>query len=138
MLSMNKPVPTLVLAVVADLADTIADNLLVVDLGLSGDLTKDHDETCLGAGLWNIEKSQPLKQERSKEPKAGWTAYRKRPLTEDRHASKHRERSLTPGRRAYLQSDADREKLEKQSIQTRVTLVDTLASEQERDLFLAV
>lgn len=37
--------------VVADLLDGVADDLLVVDLGLGGDFTKDHDHTSLGGGL---------------------------------------------------------------------------------------
>lgn len=37
--------------VVADVLDSVADNLLVVDLGLGGDLTEDHDHTGLGGGL---------------------------------------------------------------------------------------
>lgn len=35
----------------ADVADGVTDNLLVVDLGTGGDLTKDHDHVGLGGGL---------------------------------------------------------------------------------------
>ena len=37
--------------IVADVLDGVADNLLVVELGLGGDLTEDHDHTGLGGGL---------------------------------------------------------------------------------------
>ncbi|KAK5633868.1 hypothetical protein RRF57_009581 [Xylaria bambusicola] len=44
-------VEALVGRVVADVFDGITDNLLVVDRGLGGDLTKDHDHAGLGGGL---------------------------------------------------------------------------------------
>lgn len=44
-------VETLVRVVVANLLDGVTDNLLEVDVGLGGDLTKDHDHTGLGGGL---------------------------------------------------------------------------------------
>ena len=44
-------VKTLGRVIVADILDNIADNLLVVELGLGGDLTKDHNHTSLGRGL---------------------------------------------------------------------------------------
>lgn len=44
-------VETLVGGVVANVLDGIADDLLVVDLGLGGDLTEDHDHAGLGRGL---------------------------------------------------------------------------------------
>ena len=34
-----------------DLLDGIANNVLVVHIGLGGDLTKDHDQTGLGSSL---------------------------------------------------------------------------------------
>ena len=37
--------------IIADVLDGVADNLLVVELGLGGDLTEDHDHTGLGGGL---------------------------------------------------------------------------------------
>jgi hypothetical protein len=37
--------------IVANVLDGVADNLLVVELGLGGDLTKDHDHASLGGGL---------------------------------------------------------------------------------------
>lgn len=37
--------------IVADVLDGVTDNLLVVELGLGGDLTEDHDHTGLGGGL---------------------------------------------------------------------------------------
>ena len=37
--------------IVADVLDGLADDLLVVELGLGGDLTKDHDHAGLGGGL---------------------------------------------------------------------------------------
>lgn len=37
--------------IVADALDGVTDDLLVVELGLGGDLTKDHDHTSLGSGL---------------------------------------------------------------------------------------
>jgi hypothetical protein len=44
-------VETLVRVVVTNLLDSGADNVLVVDVGLGGDLTEDHDHTGLGSGL---------------------------------------------------------------------------------------
>lgn len=44
-------VETLVGRVVADVLDGLADDLLVVEVGLGGDLTEDHDHTGLGGGL---------------------------------------------------------------------------------------
>ncbi len=44
-------VEALVGRVVADFLDGITDNLLVVDRGLGGDFTKDHDHTRLGCRL---------------------------------------------------------------------------------------
>jgi hypothetical protein len=37
--------------IIANVLDGITDNLLVVDVGLCGDLAKDHDHACLGRGL---------------------------------------------------------------------------------------
>jgi hypothetical protein len=37
--------------IVADVLDSVADNLLVIDLGLGGDLAEDHDHTGLGGSL---------------------------------------------------------------------------------------
>ena len=44
-------VETLLGGVVANVLDGLADNLLVVDLGLGGDLTEDHDHAGLGSTL---------------------------------------------------------------------------------------
>lgn len=44
-------VETLVRAVVANVLDGVADDLLVVEAGLGGDLAEDHDHTGLGRGL---------------------------------------------------------------------------------------
>lgn len=44
-------VKTLGRVIIADVLDGVTDNLLVVKLGLSGDLTKDHDHTGLGGSL---------------------------------------------------------------------------------------
>ena len=44
-------VEALVRAVITNVLDGIADDLLVVDVGLGGDLTEDHDHTSLGGGL---------------------------------------------------------------------------------------
>lgn len=44
-------VEALVGVVVANVLDSVADDLLVVEAGLCGDLTKDHDHTGLGRGL---------------------------------------------------------------------------------------
>ncbi len=44
-------VETLGRVIVADILDGVADNLLVVDLCLGGDLAEDHDHTGLGGGL---------------------------------------------------------------------------------------
>ena len=44
-------VETLVGGVVADVLDGLADDLLVVEVGLGGDLTKDHDHAGLGGSL---------------------------------------------------------------------------------------
>lgn len=44
-------VETLGRVIVTNVLDGIADNLLVVELGLGGDLTENHDHTSLGGGL---------------------------------------------------------------------------------------
>lgn len=44
-------VEALVGGVVADILDSGTDDLLVVEVGLGGDLTEDHDHTGLGSGL---------------------------------------------------------------------------------------
>lgn len=44
-------VETLLRVVIANISDGVADNLLVVELGLGGDFAKDHDHTSLGGGL---------------------------------------------------------------------------------------
>ena len=44
-------VKALLRVVVANLLDRLADNLLVVEAGLGGDFTKDHDHTSLGRSL---------------------------------------------------------------------------------------
>ena len=44
-------VEALVGVIVTDVLDGVTDDLLVVELGLGGDLTKDHDHTSLGGGL---------------------------------------------------------------------------------------
>lgn len=44
-------VETLGGVIVANVLDGVTDNLLVVELGVGGDLTKDHDHTSLGGGL---------------------------------------------------------------------------------------
>lgn len=44
-------VETLLRVVITDVLDGVTDNLLVVDLGIGGDLTKDHDHTSLGSSL---------------------------------------------------------------------------------------
>lgn len=44
-------VEALVRVVIADLLDSITDDLLVVQVGLGGDLTEHHDHTSLGGGL---------------------------------------------------------------------------------------
>lgn len=44
-------VETLGGVIVADVLDRVADNLLVVETGLGGDLTEDHDHTGLGGSL---------------------------------------------------------------------------------------
>ena len=37
--------------IVSDLLDGVADNLLVINLGLGGDFTEDHDHASLGGGF---------------------------------------------------------------------------------------
>jgi len=44
-------VNTLLSIIIADLLESIADDLLVVDVGLGSDLTENHDHASLGAGL---------------------------------------------------------------------------------------
>jgi hypothetical protein len=44
-------VNTLLSIIIADLLESIADDLLVVDVGLGSDLTENHDHAGLGAGL---------------------------------------------------------------------------------------
>ncbi|PTD12828.1 hypothetical protein FCULG_00003046 [Fusarium culmorum] len=44
-------VKTLGRVIVTDVLDGVTDNLLVVELGLGGDLTEDHDHTSLGSSL---------------------------------------------------------------------------------------
>lgn len=44
-------VETLIRVIVTNVLDGVADNLLVVELGLGGDLTENHDHTSLGGGL---------------------------------------------------------------------------------------
>jgi hypothetical protein len=44
-------VEALVRRVVANVLDGATDDLLVVEVGLGGDLTEDHDHTSLGGGL---------------------------------------------------------------------------------------